>query len=112
MLIVNNRANDMINKLHNVKTSLVLDKSEVMVVHITLEAGEQLRPHITPVEVFFYILEGECTVQVGDEKRKVSKDNLVESPANIVHCLYNETDEPVRVLVVKTPKPTTSSKML
>lgn len=29
---------------------------------------------------------------------------MIYSPAKIVHCWYNELDEPLKVLVVKTPR--------
>jgi quercetin dioxygenase-like cupin family protein len=112
MIITNNRKNEIVHKIHKVKTNVLYDKTDATVVHITLEPGEKLKPHMTPVEVFFYVLEGDVTIQVGNEKMQVSQDNLVESPANIIHCLFNESEKRVRVLVVKTPKPTTSSKFL
>jgi mannose-6-phosphate isomerase-like protein (cupin superfamily) len=55
--------------------------------------------------VFFYILEGNGIVEIGDEKQHVTKDMLVDSPKNIPHCLYNDGDEDFRILVVKTPRP-------
>jgi oxalate decarboxylase/phosphoglucose isomerase-like protein (cupin superfamily) len=36
---------------------------------------------------------------------KVGKETLVESPKDVVHCWYNESDKPLRFLVVKAPKP-------
>ncbi len=97
---------------HNVKASRVYDSEHATAVHITLEAGERLKKHITPVDVFFYILEGEPTIEIGDEKVKVSADRLVESPAKIPHCIHNETDHVARILVVKVPRPTSQTKIL
>jgi len=72
---------------------------------MVLNPGESLKKHTTPVDVFFYVLEGEGIVEIGNEKQIVNKDMLVDSPKNIPHCLYNEGKEIFRVLVVKTPKP-------
>jgi len=80
--------------------------------HITLQPGESLKPHITPVDVFFYILEGTTDVRVGDETISVEKDCLVESPKDIVHCLFNSSDQKTRILVVKAPRPTSKSRLL
>ena len=80
--------------------------------HITLQPGEALKPHITPVDVFFYILEGTPDVLIGKEKVQVEANSLVESLKDIVHCLYNNSDKVVRFLVVKAPKPTTQTKLL
>jgi len=72
---------------------------------VVLNPGESLKKHTTPVDVFFYVLEGEGIFEIGNEKQIVNKDMLVDSPKNIPHCLYNEGKEIFRVLVVKTPKP-------
>ncbi|MCD4785578.1 MAG: cupin domain-containing protein [Candidatus Eremiobacteraeota bacterium] len=97
---------------HNVQACKVYDTENAIVVHMTLEPGEKLKRHKTPVDVFFVILEGKPSIEVGDEKIQVEKDQLIESPANIVHCIYNETDEPARILVVKVPKPSSKTKII
>jgi len=74
---------------HRVDTRLIYDNKSAQVVHITLQPGESLKPHITPVDSFFYILEGSPTVHVGDEKQTVEVDTLVESPKDIVHLISN-----------------------
>jgi len=42
----------------------------------------------------------------------VQPDDLIESPQDIVHSIYNESNEVARVLVMKLPKPTTATKIL
>ena len=71
-----------------------------------------MKRHITPVDVFFYVIEGKGIVEVGDEKKKVGPDTLIESPAKIVHCWYNESNEILKILVVKVPRPIESTKIL
>ena len=97
---------------HNVDVRKMYDKKSAQAVHITLQAGETLKPHITSVDVFFYVLEGTPTIQIGDHKAEVYKDCLVESPKNIVHCIYNLSSSTTRILVVKAPRPTSKSKLL
>lgn len=97
---------------HKLDVRKLYDKDSAQAVHITLQPGEALKPHITPVDVFFYILEGTPEVLIGEEKKQVQADCLVESPKDIVHCLYNNSKELARVLVVKAPKPTTQTKLL
>ena len=97
---------------HQVEAKRLYDIENAMVVHILLKPGESLKRHITPVGVFFYVLEGNGIVEVGDEKETVGPDTLIESPARIPHCLYNEGNEIFRVLVVKVPKPKEPSKIL
>jgi mannose-6-phosphate isomerase-like protein (cupin superfamily) len=91
---------------------MLYDTENAQVVHITLEPGEALKKHKTPVDVFFYVLEGKGVVEIGDEKREVGEDTLVNSPARIPHCWYNESNAPLRFLVVKVPRPTESTRLL
>ena len=97
---------------HKVDVRRLYDRDNAQVMHMTLKPGESLKPHITPVDVFFYVLEGRPTVQIGEEIIAVEKDCLVDSPKGIVHCLSNETNENARILVVKAPKPTAAGKLL
>lgn len=93
------------NNPHGVDVRKMHDNEYASVAHILLKAGESLKKHVTPVDVFFYVLEGEGIVEIGEEKQIVSKDMLIDSPKNIPHCLYNEGSSDFRVLVVKTPNP-------
>lgn len=65
---------------HKVEVKNIYDHDNAQVMHITLMPGQSLKPHITPVDVFFYILEGNPSVLVEEEKIEVEKDSLVESP--------------------------------
>lgn len=97
---------------HHVDARKVYDTPHAMAVVITLKPGESLKKHITPVDVFFYVLEGTGIVEIGNEKETVTKDMLVESPAMIPHKWSNESQALFRVLVVKVPKPTEETKLL
>lgn len=95
-----------VNNPHGVDARKLYESEHVQVVQIYLKAGENLIKHAAAVDVFFFVLEGEGIVEIGDEKLTVSKDTLIESPKNIPHCLYNNSNADFRVLVVKTPGPT------
>lgn len=97
---------------HHVDARKIYDTPHAQAVDITLLPGESLKKHITPVDVFFYVLEGSGTVEIGSEQQIVTKDRLVESPARIPHRWINESSAPLRILVVKVPKPTEETKLL
>lgn len=71
-----------------------------------------MKKHITPVDVVFYLLEGRGIVEIGEERKEVGADTLIESPARIPHRWINESKGPVRILVIKTPRPKEATKML
>lgn len=83
----------------------ILVKDEVEAVHLEIAPGGTLPLHKTPVEVFFYVLEGTGEIEIGDERQNVDTDTLVESPKMIPHALHNTGTGLFRVLVVKTPRP-------
>ena len=97
---------------HHVDARKIYDSPHAMAVVITLQPGESLKRHSTPVDVFFYVLEGEGIVEIGDERKAVGRDMLVESPARIPHRWINESKVVFRVLVVKVPRPTEETKLL
>ena len=97
---------------HNVDARPIYTHENAQVIVLTLQAGESLRRHITPVDVFFYVLEGKGSVEIGEEKLQAEKDTIIHSPAKIVHCWYNTSDKPLRILVAKTPKPKESTILL
>ncbi len=97
---------------HGVETRKIYDTESNLSVHLRLKPGERLRRHITPVDVMFYVLAGEGVVEVGEEKKTVTQDTVIYSPAKIVHCWYNESNSDLRVLIVKTPRPRDKTVML
>ena len=97
---------------HNVDARVVYDTEHALVVHILLKPGESLKRHITPVEVAFYVLEGNGIVEIGAESMEVGPDTIVESPARIPHRWINEGSGIFRVLVMKVPRPKESTVIL
>jgi quercetin dioxygenase-like cupin family protein len=97
---------------HQVDARKICEIPHAVVVMITLLPGESLKRHMTPVDVIFYVLEGIGTIEIGDEREKVGKDTLIESPARIPHRWINESESVFRVLVIKVPKPTEETKLL
>jgi len=91
---------------HNIDVRFIYDHEEAQLAHMLLKPGEALKPHITPVDVFIYVLEGEASITIGEETEVVSANAVVENPKDIVHYISNNTDKDVRVLVCKTPRPT------
>jgi mannose-6-phosphate isomerase-like protein (cupin superfamily) len=97
---------------HGVEVRKLYDQNTAQAMHITLKPGQSLKPHITPVDVFFYVLEGTPDIRIGNETVGFEKDSLVESPKEIVHCISNPTDTIARILVVKAPKQTGKAILL
>ncbi len=89
---------------HGVDARRIYETRDAEVIHMALMSGQALKRHTTPVDVFFYILEGKGTVEIGDEVQEVEKDTIVDSPKGIPHLLRNTGEGVFRFLVVKLPK--------
>lgn len=97
---------------HKVDVKQLYNDASAQIMHITLQPGQTLKPHKTPVDVVFYVLEGTPSILVGEETITFEKDILIESPADIVHCISNEGQQIARILVIKAPRPTAQTKVL
>jgi mannose-6-phosphate isomerase-like protein (cupin superfamily) len=97
---------------HNVDSRIVYSTEKAMIVHIELKPGESLKRHITPVDVAFYVLEGKGIIEIGDERKEVGANTMVESPAKVPHRWLNESGSVLRVLVIKLPRPTENTIVL
>lgn len=95
---------------HKLDVREMYNKESAQAMLMALKPGESLKPHKTPVDVFFFIVEGKATIHVGDESQVCEADSLIESPANIVHFINNESESLARILVVKAPRPVSLSK--
>lgn len=112
MKITNYKSGEEYKTAHGVDVKQVYNTEHAQINHITLQPGEALKPHITPVDAVFYVLEGKPTILIGEERVQVKQDDVIDSPKNIVHCVYNESDKVVRFIVAKVPRQTTQSKFV
>ena len=86
------------------------DTLHAKVMHVTFQPGEAQAKHVNRVAVLFYILEGNGRIEVNDDVANIEKGSVIESPANSQHCLYNDGDSIMRVLVIKTPNTAVQKK--
>jgi len=95
MKIITTKDVKIADTVHKVAVKKLINFEHATIVHIELKPGEALKRHITPVE-----------------RETVKKDQLIFSPAKVVHTLLNESESNFRFLVIKTPTPTTETKLL
>jgi mannose-6-phosphate isomerase-like protein (cupin superfamily) len=101
MKITNVAETDSFENAHAVEAKEIYDAKHAQVIHMALKRGESLKKHTTPVDVFFYTLEGKGIVEIGDERQEVAKDTIIDSPKGIPHLLRNTGEGVFRFLVVK-----------
>jgi mannose-6-phosphate isomerase-like protein (cupin superfamily) len=89
---------------HQVEAKKIYETKDAEVIYMALTPGQSLKKHTTPVDVFFYILEGKGVVEIGAETQEIEKDFIIDSPKGIPHLLRNTGEDVFRFLVVKLPK--------
>ncbi|PKQ62773.1 hypothetical protein BZG02_11265 [Labilibaculum filiforme] len=89
---------------HGVEARKFYQSEHMMMVHLSLKPGDIITKHAAPLDVCFFVLEGKGIVEIGEESRDVEADTLIESPANCGHGWRNESDELLRILVIKMQK--------
>ena len=97
---------------HHAGARKIYDSPHAVAVVITLQPGESLKKHMTPVDVFSYVPEGNGMVEIGSEQKSVAKDTIIEKPARIPHLLINDSRTTFKVSVVKIPKSREETKRL
>jgi mannose-6-phosphate isomerase-like protein (cupin superfamily) len=97
---------------HKIDVREMYNKESAQAMLMALKPGESLKPHKTPVDVFFFVVEGRPTIHIGNESEVCEADMLIESPADLVHYISNDTNSLARVLVVKAPRPASQTRVL
>ncbi|NLK61831.1 MAG: cupin domain-containing protein [Fusobacteria bacterium] len=71
-------------------------------VNIRIQPGGILPMHTTPVDVIFYVISGNGTVIIGDERQDVSTGTFIDSPKDIPHGWENnDVNNELSILVIK-----------
>jgi quercetin dioxygenase-like cupin family protein len=87
---------------HEIQKAVKLrDDDTAKIIEMSLKPGDVVKEHTTPVDVTFFVHEGEVEMEIGSEKEKVAKGDLILSPKNIPHGFVNTGDVDARVLVIK-----------
>lgn len=75
------------------------DRTEI--VRVKLAPGEMIDHHVNPVTVFFYVLEGNGELTVGDELLQMNKDDSIRVEQGLNRKWENTGKVPLEVLVIK-----------
>lgn len=87
---------------HGLDVKAMYNKHGMQIMIVSIEAGQSMKPHTTPCDALFYVLEGKATIHIGDEIEEHCADTFIESPADIEHYISNKSDTRTRVMVIKT----------
>jgi quercetin dioxygenase-like cupin family protein len=71
-----------------------------------LQPGQSQKPHShAGADKIYYVLEGEATIQIGDEEQVLSSGRIVLALSEVVHGVRNTSSQPLSLLVFMAPNP-------
>ncbi len=89
--------------VRGVDSRVLVDHKDAIIKQLILKRCEKIPPHKVPVEVTFFVLEGEGIISIGDERYDVKPWSVVTCPKNTemsVEAKYNTFS----FLNIKTPR--------
>jgi len=101
-IIKMNEIEGSVNKRGVLAKQLIKHKNTT-VMNLTINPGDSVPEHKVPVDVFFYIVSGSGTLQIGEEKAVVKAEDIIICPPNTNMALWADQGETFNVLNVKTP---------
>ena len=75
------------------------DRTEI--VRVRLAPGELIDHHVNQVTVYFYVLEGEGELTVGEEELQMTKDDSIRVEQGLNRKWENTGELPLEILVIK-----------
>jgi quercetin dioxygenase-like cupin family protein len=75
--------------------------SNLEVIHLHLNPGEEVAVHSNPVDAVFCVVQGTVSMKADGSMFNLNLFDVIEVPAGIQRGLINQSKDDVRVLVVK-----------
>ncbi|MDZ7671786.1 MAG: cupin domain-containing protein [Halanaerobiales bacterium] len=89
--------------MKGIMTKDVLKNENVQVKNLLLEKGDVVPEHKVPVDVFFHVIEGKGTIQIGDTEYELEEKDFITCPPNTIMKVMANKGESFNILNVKTP---------
>jgi quercetin dioxygenase-like cupin family protein len=71
-----------------------------------LSPGQSQKAHShAGADKIYYVLEGDATIQVGDEEQVLGAGRIVLAPSEVVHGVRNASSQRLSLLVFMAPNP-------
>ena len=89
--------------MRGIMTRDVLKNENVQVKNLLLKEGDVVPEHKVPVDVFFHVMEGKGTIQIGDTEYELEEKDFITCPPNTKMKVMANKGESFNILNVKTP---------
>lgn len=89
--------------MRGIMTKNVLKSENVQVKNLLLKEGDVIPEHQVPVDVFFHVIEGKGTIQIGETEYELEEKDFITCSPNTKMKLMANKGEIFNILNVKTP---------
>lgn len=84
--------------------SQVLQKdNSVNITLFGMAAGEEISSHSAPTPAILYFLDGEATVQLGDDTLHARRGSFAFMPPQLPHAIHAQTPTKMLLVQIKVP---------
>lgn len=70
-------------------------------VHISLDSDDHMESHSLPMDVDFYIIDGNGNFEINERVYEIKKGDLIRVNRDLNRSLYTKKDQKLTVLVIK-----------
>ncbi|HUW40766.1 MAG TPA: cupin domain-containing protein [Rectinemataceae bacterium] len=84
---------------------VVYSAPEAMIVHIDIRPEGFVKPHVTAIDMEYFVIEGRGQFILGEESMEAGPGVCIPNPRGVPHGIRNIGTGPLRVLAVKNPRP-------
>lgn len=89
--------------IRGVSAKTIVDHEHATIKKLFLNPGDSIPTHQVPVNVTFFILEGQGTITIGNETHAVKKEDIVLCSPNVSMSVQADDDHALGFLNIKTP---------
>jgi len=100
-MIFRNKNKELVYDQLNAKGYKLADTTLNELVKLEIEKGGEIPVHTLPIHVSFYVVSGDGTAIVSEQKIKVSKGDVISINAYVNRGWVNEEDDLLELLVCK-----------
>ena len=78
---------------------VIFNRGDLKIFLFALKAGQEIKPHSTPVNAFLTVLEGEGFITFGEENIVLKAGEGIHLPKDILH--YVRADKDFKMMLIK-----------
>lgn len=78
---------------------VIFNRGDFKIFLFALKAGQEIKPHSTPVDAFLTVLEGEGFISFGGENIALNAGESIHLPKDILH--YVRADKDFKMMLIK-----------